>query len=143
MPIDVPTDWIAGLAGGGLIGLAAAAMLLGNGRIMGVSGILGGFADRRLPADWTERAMFLLGLLASPAVYFALGGEIELQVTSSAPLIVLAGLLVGIGTRMGSGCTSGHGVCGVPRLSPRSIVSVAIFILAGIVTVTAMNAMGV
>lgn len=128
-------DWINGLIGGGLIGAAAAVLLLGNGRIMGVSGILGSMLDRRLPSDWVERALFLLGLMASPLVYKALGGTIDLSVTQSPGLLVAAGLLVGVGTRMGSGCTSGHGVCGVPRLSVRSLVAVPVFMAAAIATV--------
>jgi uncharacterized membrane protein YedE/YeeE len=133
------TDWIFGLLGGAMIGGAAALFLLLNGRIMGVSGVLGSLLDRRLPADWTERALFILGLLAAPLIYTAVVGAPDLVVTSSAGLLVAAGLLVGIGTRMGSGCTSGHGVCGIPRLSLRSLVAVPVFIATGIATVTLMR----
>jgi uncharacterized protein len=132
-------DWINGLLGGGLIGAAAAMLLLANGRIMGVSGILGSLLDRRLPSDWVERGLFLLGMLVSPLVYFGLGGSLDLQVTDSLGLLVAGGVLVGIGTRMGSGCTSGHGVCGVPRLSVRSLVAVPTFMAAAIATVAVMK----
>lgn len=135
----MPTDWLHGLAGGALIGAAAALLLLGNGRILGASGILGSLLDRRLPADWTERALFLAGLLASPFLYAAFGGRPVLEVTASPLLLVAAGLLVGFGTRMGSGCTSGHGVCGMPRLSRRSLVAVPVFMATAIVTVTLLR----
>lgn len=133
---------LAGLAGGVLIGLAAAVMLLGLGRIAGVSGIaanaagLGGSGIARSGA-W----MFLIGLpLGALLVSLAQGGIAASF--ASAPVLVIAGLLVGIGTRLGSGCTSGHGVCGVSRFSARSIVATLTFMAAGIATVAAMNALG-
>ena len=133
---------LAGLAGGVLIGLAAAVMLLGLGRIAGVSGIaakaagLGGSGIARGGA-W----MFLIGLpLGALVVSLAQGGIASSF--ASAPVLVIAGLLVGIGTRLGSGCTSGHGVCGVSRFSARSIVATLTFMAAGIATVAAMNALG-
>lgn len=135
----MPIDWINGLLGGALIGAAAAAMLLANGRIMGVSGILGSLADRRMPPDWVERGLFVLGLLLAAPIYMALGGTLDLEVTGSVGLLVAGGILVGIGTRMGSGCTSGHGVCGIPRLSIRSIVAVPVFMGTAIATVAVMN----
>ncbi|HEU0221723.1 MAG TPA: YeeE/YedE thiosulfate transporter family protein [Paracoccaceae bacterium] len=131
----MPLDWILGLIGGALIGAAAALLLLANGRIMGVSGILGGLVGPRLATDWPERALFLAGLLASAALYRLAGGQFDVTVTGSSALLVAAGLLVGIGTRMGSGCTSGHGVCGIPRLSIRSIVAVPVFMATAIATV--------
>ena len=133
---------LAGLAGGVLIGLAAAVMLLGLGRIAGVSGIaakaagLGGSGIARGGA-W----MFLIGLpLGALLVSLAQGGIAASF--ASAPVLVIAGLLVGIGTRLGSGCTSGHGVCGVSRFSARSIVATLTFMAAGIATVATMNALG-
>ena len=133
---------LAGLAGGVLIGLAAAVMLLGLGRIAGVSGIaakaagLGGSGIARGGA-W----MFLIGLpLGALLVSLAQGGIAASF--ASAPVLAIAGLLVGIGTRLGSGCTSGHGVCGVSRFSARSIVATLTFMAAGIATVAAMNALG-
>ena len=137
-------DWIDGLIGGALIGGAAGLLLLGAGRIAGISGILGGLLDslvqglpggaaaRRLAS---ENALFLLGLVLAPLVYLALGGVKEIVVEADAPTLIAAGLLVGVGTRMGSGCTSGHGVCGAARLSPRSLVAMGVFMAAAIVTV--------
>ena len=133
---------LAGLAGGVLIGLAAAVMLLGLGRIAGVSGIaakaagLGGSGIARGGA-W----MFLIGLPLGALVVSLAQGGIAASF-ASAPVLVIAGLLVGIGTRLGSGCTSGHGVCGVSRFSARSIVATLTFMAAGIATVATMNALG-
>ena len=133
---------LAGLAGGVLIGLAAAAMLLGLGRIAGVSGIaakatgLGGSGIARGGA-WT----FLIGLPLGALVVSLAQGGIAASFAST-PVLVIAGLLVGIGTRLGSGCTSGHGVCGVSRFSARSIVATLTFMAAGIATVAAMSALG-
>ena len=133
---------LAGLAGGVLIGLAAAVMLLGLGRIAGVSGLaaravgLGGSGLARSGA-W----MFEIGLPLGASIVALLTGGIEARFASPLTLAV-AGLLVGIGTRLGSGCTSGHGVCGVSRLSPRSLVATITFMAAGIATVAAMNAIG-
>lgn len=124
-----------GLLGGLLIGLAGALMLLGGGRIAGVSGITAramGVADSDMPqpAAWA----FLVGLSAGAALV-GLAGASQSPRFASWPLMIAAGLLVGFGTRMGSGCTSGHGVCGVSRFSRRSIVATAIFLAAGIATV--------
>lgn len=133
---------LAGLAGGVLIGLAAALMLLALGRIAGVSGLvakavgLGGSGIARSGA-W----LFVLGLPLGALVVVLLSGGMAASFASPLTLAI-AGLLVGIGTRLGSGCTSGHGVCGVSRLSTRSIVATAIFMAAGIATVAAMNALG-
>lgn len=133
---------LAGLAGGALIGLAAALMLLGLGRIAGVSGIaakaagLGGSGMERSSA-W----LFVLGLPLGALVVMLAQGGLEPVFAGPVPLVI-AGLLVGIGTRMGSGCTSGHGVCGMSRLSGRSIVATLTFMAAGIATVAIMNAIG-
>ena len=133
---------LAGLAGGVLIGLAAAVMLLGLGRIAGVSGLaaravgLGGSGIARSGA-W----MFVIGLpLGAFLVILALGG-VEARFANSLTLAI-AGLVVGVGTRLGSGCTSGHGVCGVSRLSARSIIATLTFMATGIATVAIMNALG-
>lgn len=133
---------LAGLAGGVLIGLAAAVMLLGLGRIAGVSGLaaravgLGGSGLARSGA-W----MFVIGLpLGAFIVILALGG-VEARFANSLTLAI-AGLVVGVGTRLGSGCTSGHGVCGVSRLSARSIIATLTFMATGIATVAIMNALG-
>jgi len=127
------TPWSA-LAGGLLIGLAAAALILFNGRIAGISGIAGGLLrPARGDAGW--RISFLLGLVAAPLVYL-LGAPLPaVRVEAGTATLVVAGLLVGIGTRYGAGCTSGHGVCGLSRLSPRSLAATAAFMLAGFATV--------
>jgi uncharacterized membrane protein YedE/YeeE len=132
-------DWthftpLASLAGGLLIGVAAALFVLFNGRIAGISGILGGLLA--LPkGDSAWRVAFLLGLVASPLVFVLVQPLPAVQVDAGTGTLVAAGLLVGLGTRYGSGCTSGHGVCGLSRLSPRSLVATAAFMLAGFATV--------
>lgn len=121
------------LLGGALIGLAACLVLLGLGKIMGISGMLRGlFTPKHMPL-W--QVCFVLGLLLSPWVFGLMAQLPEVEVTSSVPLLVVAGLLVGFGASMGSGCTSGHSVCGVARVSPRSMVVTGLFMLAGAVTV--------
>lgn len=127
------TPW-ASLAGGAIIGLAAALFVLFNGRIAGISGILGGLLQRP-KGDSAWRVAFLLGLIASPLVYVFFAPLPAVQVDAGMGTLIVAGLLVGIGTRYGSGCTSGHGVCGLSRLSPRSLVATAAFMGAGFVTV--------
>jgi uncharacterized membrane protein YedE/YeeE len=124
-----------GLAGGVLIGTAAALYLLVNGRIMGASGIIGGLVDGSGRSDWQERAALIAGLFAVPGIAaFAMGGS-ETHLTSNWAIIIAAGLLVGVGTRLANGCTSGHGVCGISRLSLRGIVATAFYIGAGGLTV--------
>jgi uncharacterized membrane protein YedE/YeeE len=132
-------DWVMGLVGGLAIGISAAMLLLFNGRIAGISGILGQLVDRAWPYDWRERALFVLGLLAAPVLYALVVGLPELTVTANPLLIVAAGLLVGVGARMGSGCTSGHGVCGAARLSRRSIAAMITFMFTAIATVAVMS----
>lgn len=127
------TPWTA-FAGGMLIGLAAALFVLLNGRIAGISGILGGLL-RPAGGDIAWRAAFIFGLVAAPLVYLLFAALPRPQIDASYGTLVAAGLLVGIGTRYGSGCTSGHGVCGLARLSPRSLVATLAFMGAGFVTV--------
>ena len=127
------TPWSA-LAGGVLIGIAAAMFALLNGRIAGISGVIGGLL-KPTPGDVAWRAAFVVGLLSAPLVYSLFAVLPELHIAAPSGTLVLAGLLVGIGTRYGSGCTSGHGVCGLSRLSPRSLVATATFMGAGFVTV--------
>ncbi|HEU4372027.1 MAG TPA: YeeE/YedE family protein [Telluria sp.] len=127
------TPW-ASLAGGALIGLSAALFVLFNGRIAGISGILGGLLEWP-KGDISWRLAFLLGLVAAPLVYSMVAPLPIVQVDAGTGTLVVAGLLVGVGTRYGSGCTSGHGVCGLSRLSPRSLAATAAFMLAGFVTV--------
>jgi len=128
-------DWIMGLLGGGLIGLAGAILLLVNGRIMGASGIIGGLVDGSGRHDWIERIAFLAGLALLPGLAALFAGGATTHLTENWITIVVAGLLVGVGTRLANGCTSGHGVCGISRLSPRGIVASIVYILAGAVTV--------
>jgi uncharacterized membrane protein YedE/YeeE len=127
------TPWTA-LAGGLLIGLAAAAFVLLNGRLAGISGILGGLL-RPAQGDLAWRAAFLAGLVGAPLVYAVFAPLPGARIDAGDGALVAAGLLVGIGTRYGSGCTSGHGVCGLSRLSPRSLVATSAFMLAGFATV--------
>ena len=128
-------DWIMGLIGGAIIGLGAAAYLLINGRIMGASGILGGLVDGSGRDTMRERLFFLAGVFLMPAIIVLFRGGLETHATSNILVLVIAGLLVGIGTRMANGCTSGHGVCGISRLNLRGIVATVFYILAGGVTV--------
>nr|WP_314624411.1 YeeE/YedE family protein [uncultured Noviherbaspirillum sp.] len=126
------TPWTS-LAGGLLIGISAAMFILFNGRIAGISGILGGLL-RPVRNDVLWRVTFLAGLVLAPLVFGMLAPLPVVQVDAGTATLVAAGLLVGIGTRYGSGCTSGHGVCGVSRLSPRSLAATAIFMAAGFAT---------
>lgn len=119
--------------GGALIGLAAALFLLLNGRIAGISGILGGAL--RPGRDFAWRAAFLLGLLAAPVLWAFAAPLPAMHIDAGWLTLIIAGLLVGTGTRYASGCTSGHGVCGLSRLSPRSVVATGAFMGAGFVTV--------
>lgn len=138
-------DWIMGLIGGVLIGIGAAVYLLGNGRIMGASGIVGSVVDGSARPVLLERLVFLAALVVVPAVLIALGdGVATTNVTGNWLVIILAGLLVGVGTRIANGCTSGHGVCGISRFSVRGIVATLIYLGAGGVTlVLARHLMGV
>lgn len=137
-------DWIWGLVGGLIIGLAGAVYLLGNGRIMGASGIIGGLVDGSGRDSAKERLTFLAGLLLAPLLVFPLYDEVNTHVTDNFLILVIAGILVGVGTRFANGCTSGHGVCGISRLSLRGIVATVFYILAGgIAMVIARHFLGV
>lgn len=127
------TPW-ASLAGGLLIGLSAAVFILFLGRILGISGIVGGLL-KPTAGDWGWRLAFVLGLLVAPWVWSAFVGPVKATIEATTPSLILAGLLVGLGTRYGSGCTSGHGVCGLSRLSPRSVVATLAFMATGFLTV--------
>jgi hypothetical protein len=127
------TPW-SSLAGGVLIGIAAAMFVLLNGRIAGISGVLGGLL-KPVSGDVAWRVAFVLGLVAAPLAYVLFSDLPRPQIDAGTGALVLAGLLVGIGTRYGSGCTSGHGVCGLSRLSPRSLAATLAFMGAGFVTV--------
>ncbi|ELH4238643.1 MULTISPECIES: YeeE/YedE family protein [Serratia] len=136
-------DWqhftpYSALAGGAIIGAAVALLLLFNGRIAGISGITGGL----LSAGGRERgwrAAFLGGLLISPWLYAAAAALPSAEIAAGSGGLAVAGLLVGVGTRLGSGCTSGHGVCGVARLAPGSLAATAVFMLLGFMTVWLMH----
>jgi uncharacterized membrane protein YedE/YeeE len=132
-------DWNAfapwqSLAGGLLLGLGAALFVLFNGRVAGISGILGGLL-RPARGDLGWRLAFLAGLVGAPLVYGLAAALPEVDIDAGTGMLVAAGLLVGIGSRFGSGCTSGHGVCGIARRSPRSMAATATFVLAGFLTV--------
>lgn len=136
-------DWIhftpgMSFLGGVLIGVSSALFILANGRIAGISGILGGLLSRK-PGDMLWRIAFLLGLVAAPAAIVALTGPLTATIEANTEVLVIAGLLVGIGTRYGAGCTSGHGVCGLSRLSPRSLVATLAFMGAGMAIVFVMR----
>ena len=130
------------LAGGMLIGLSAAVLLLADGRIAGISGIASGLLGR-VNTDTAWRAAFVLGLILGPVAYRLLAGhDPAMRILAATPVLALAGLLVGFGTRLGSGCTSGHGVCGLARLSPRSLAAVAMFMATAILTVCVVRHVG-
>jgi uncharacterized membrane protein YedE/YeeE len=126
---------IGGLIGGALIGSAAAFLLAFNGRIAGISGILGGLITSRARSERAWRVAFLVGLITAPALYRLFYEALPLQLEADVPTLLAAGLLVGFGTRLGAGCTSGHGVCGLARLSPRSLTATVTFMSLGIATV--------
>jgi uncharacterized membrane protein YedE/YeeE len=137
-------DWIWGLLGGGLIGVAAALYLLGNGRIMGASGIVGSLVDGTAGNAMSERMWLIIGLIAVPAAVVMLGGiEAQTHLTPQLAVVITGGVLVGIGTRVANGCTSGHGVCGISRLSPRGIVASVVYIAAGALTMVLLRLVGV
>lgn len=134
------SQFLPSLFGGMLIGLSAVLFLVLNGRVAGISGIVGRLAQG---SGVLVNAAFVAGLVLGPVVYMGVTGAWPaMTVTWSWPILIVAGLLVGFGTRMGSGCTSGHGVIGIAALSPRSIVATLVFLSAGIVTVTLMRWIG-
>ncbi|MFC5506423.1 YeeE/YedE family protein [Bosea massiliensis] len=131
------TPYLPALFGGMLLGLSAVLLLVANGRIAGISGILGNLLGGR--PVWANAA-FVVGLLAGPFVYAAAFGRFPaVTIETTWPLVLASGLLVGIGTRMGSGCTSGHGILGLARFSKRSFAATATFLAAGIVAATSMG----
>ena len=141
MTIDWPhfTPW-ASLAGGLLLGIASAAFILLNGRILGISGIVAGLV-KPVRGDAAWRIAFGLGLVAAPSLWALFAQPAAARIEAGPLLLIAAGLLVGWGTRHGSGCTSGHGVCGLSRLSPRSLVATLLFMGAGFLTVFALRHM--
>ncbi len=131
------TPW-ASLAGGLVLGLAAAAFILLNGRVLGISGIVGGLLRPKV-GDTGWRLSFVAGLLVAPTVWALFATPVVPRIEAGPALLVVAGLMVGWGTRYGSGCTSGHGVCGLARLSPRSLVATLAFMATGFASVFAMR----
>lgn len=131
----MPMEWIWGLSGGLIIGIAGAIFLLVNGRVMGASGIIGGLIDGSGRSNAMERIAFLAGLILVPGVIAIMMGGADTKITNNLGVLIIAGLLVGIGTRIANGCTSGHGVCGISRLSLRGIVATVFYIGAGGLTV--------
>lgn len=127
------TPWPS-LAGGALIGLAATLFILLNGRIAGISGVIGGLL-RPAKGDVFWRVSFIAGLVIAPVLFQATFDQPDIEISASTLTLIAAGLLVGVGTRYGSGCTSGHGVCGLSRRSPRSLVATAAFMASGFLTV--------
>lgn len=135
--MNIQIDWQAftpiSLVGGAMIGVATVILLLGMGRVAGISGIAASLLTPKRVELW--QVLFVLGLIISPLLYQLIAPLPSMQITSSLPLLISAGLLVGFGTRLGSGCTSGHGICGNARLSPRSMAATVTFMLFGIATV--------
>lgn len=129
---------VSGLVGGVMIGLASVMLLWLNGRIAGISGIVGGMVSQK-GSEFGWRAMFVAGLLLGAFGYALYNGGLPVAIPASIPVLVVAGLLVGFGTRLGSGCTSGHGVCGIGRLSKRSIVATITFMVVAAATVFVAN----
>ncbi len=130
----MPTSWLLALAGGAMIGLAGALLLLTHGRIAGISGVLGSLLPPAAAPDRGWRLAFMGGLLAAGLVSAVVAPAAVGASVRSLPAVIVAGLIVGFGTRLGSGCTSGHGVCGLSRLSRRSMVAVATFMATGALT---------
>lgn len=130
---------VSALVGGFLLGAAGLVLLFSNGRVAGISGIFGGVLGFK-KGDTLWRVVFIAGLLVGGVILtFAYPETLRFELKSSAPTVMLAGLLVGIGSRMGSGCTSGHGICGVGRISPRSIIAVVTFMATGIAAAVAVH----
>jgi len=124
------------LLGGALIGVSAVLLMFTIGRISGVSGITSGLLTTKIEKSGWWRIAFIVGLISGPLFYGLLGGEMpDITITAQLPVLIIGGLLVGFGSTLGSGCASGHGVCGLARISPRSILATALFVLTAIVTV--------
>lgn len=134
-----PQDWLLGAIGGLMIGTASAIFLLGMGRIAGISGIVG--AILRTGSNKSQEMLFLAGLIVVPAILALTFYPPQISITSNPILLIVGGLIVGIGTRMGNGCTSGHGVCGMTRFSKRSFVSVGIFMAVAAMVATVVTPM--
>ena len=130
-----PAQWLPALFGGALIGAAVALVALTHGRVTGISGMLGGLLPGADGAQRRWQLPFLLGLVGAPLLWVLLSGPVAMRLDASAGVLLLAGLLVGYGTRLGNGCTSGHGVCGTARLSHRSLAATGLFMGVGMAVV--------
>ena len=136
-------NWLGGFSGGVLIGLSATLLLLLTGKIAGVSGIASSLLNKDLAFnEKLEKFLFLIGLILGAALYAIFNGGLEIIIQGNTWLLIIAGLFIGIGTRIGSGCTSGHGVCGIARLSKRSIIATCLFMVIAILTVYVMKVLG-
>ena len=132
---------VASFTGGALIGVAALFLMLLNGRVMGMSGILSGLLAKR--PDWAWRLAFVIGVIVGPFLFMGLtGAPVERQAVMSGPLLYVAAFLVGLGTAVGSGCTSGHGICGLSRFSLRSLAAVMAFMVSAVITVALIRFLG-
>ena len=129
------SDWFAGLIGGFMIGIAGTVLLIGNGRIMGASGILGSLLERANSKEQLERILFLVGVFSCPLLFLPFWNLSETNLTTNWVQLVSAGLLVGMGTRIANGCTSGHGVCGISRFSVRGIVATCFYVMSGVLAI--------
>ena len=139
-------DWahftpLSAALGGVLIGLTVTLLLVFNGRIAGISGILAGIL-KPIKGDTGWKVAFILGIMIAPSLFIYFAYSPEVVITTSMPILILAGLFVGFGTRLGGGCTSGHGICGMARFSRRSIVAVLIFMVVAFITVAISNSYG-
>ncbi len=135
LPPGVAHDLGRAALGGVLIGLGAGLLMLGNGRVAGISGLFAGLLGPERPVGWNEDLLFLAGLPLGGLLYGLLGGEVTLSLAASPPALLAGGLLVGFGTRLGGSCTSGHAVCGLARFSRRSLVATLLFMAAAMATV--------
>ena len=132
-------DWIFGLVGGLFIGLGGLTLLVFNGRVMGASGILGRLIDGNQDAENLERVVFLIGVIFAPLIILQFSDFGTTNITDNAIQLMFAGLLVGAGTRIANGCTSGHGVCGISRLSLRGLMATVVYISAGALTMVTLR----
>lgn len=136
---SIPSDWVYGLLGGWLIGVSALLLLLANGRIAGISGIAGRALSAPLATDNRWRLLFVAGLIGGAAIFQALNGSLNITMPNIDIRFVAAAIFVGVGTRFGTGCTSGHGVCGIGRFSTRSLIATIIFMATAILTVAVVG----
>ena len=133
-------DWanftlLNSLIGGILIGIAAIIVFIVNGRIMGISGIIGNLITHKETDQISWRIIFILGVLIGPLIFILLFKEIKSEMVANTTLLIISGFLVGLGTSLGNGCTSGHGICGLSRFSIRSIIATLVFVISGMITV--------